>query len=251
MSEAKASVFLQNLVCQVPGRTLLQGVNLRLLPGQLYLLYGANGAGKSTLFKLLAGLLDGQAGVNVSGQGEVLGKPLLGRRGSERALLGYMPQQGGLYEELTVADNLRFRADVLCLPRPTERLQAHAIAHGLQPVWAQTVGQLSGGWRQRVAFAAAVLAGPRLLLLDEPTAGVDLEAKAQLWRQISALRHSGACVLVSSHDTEDAVQCEHLIALSQGKICYQGTPAALAHAHGAGDLVTGLRALLRVGQGVW
>lgn len=237
-------MWLRELACRSgAGRQLLQGLSLSLWPGQVYLLYGANGAGKSSLLKLLAGLLEGQAGLRMQGEGEVLGLPLWGRRAAQRAQLGYMPQQGGLYEELSVAENLHFRAEVLDLPATSALQQAQA--HGLQSVWGQRVGQLSGGWRQRVAFAASLLATPRLLLLDEPTAGVDLEAKAQIWARVQALRAAGVCVLVSSHDSEDALQCQQLLALAQGRLCFQGPVQALVAEYGS--LGTGLRALLRAG----
>lgn len=241
-------IELRALSCSVPGRRLLHGLSWQLPQALICLLYGANGAGKSSLLKLLAGLLEGQAGLRIEGEGEVLGQPLLGRRGAQRACLGYMPQQGGLYEELSVAENLQFRAELLDLPDAAAFLQAHVLAHGLAPVWRQTLGQLSGGWRQRVAFAAALLAGPRLLLLDEPSAGVDLEAKAQIWARIRALRDAGVTVLVSSHDSEDALQCEQLLALAAGRMIFQGRPQDLAAGLGGGSLQAGLLALLRAGS---
>lgn len=231
--------------CHVGARPLLQQIELQVLPGEVCLLYGANGAGKSTLLRCLAGLLQGLPGLRFSGQASVLGQALAQRTAQDRARVGYMPQLGGLYEELSVQDNLRFRAEVLDLPRPQGRLQALAQAHGLAPVWSRRVGHLSGGWRQRVAFAQAVLAEPRLLLLDEPTVGVDLQAKADLWRHIRALARQGVSVLVSTHDTQDAAQCERLLALAQGRLCYQGTPQALARQ--AGGLEPGLRQLLAQG----
>lgn len=242
----QASVELRGVSCGLPGRRLLDALSWRLPQGVICLLYGANGAGKSSLLKLLAGLLEGQPGLCIEGTGEVLGQPLLGRGGAQRARLGYMPQQGGLYEELSVAENLQFRAELLDLPDAATFLQTHVQAHGLQPVWRQKVIQLSGGWRQRVAFAAALLAGPRLLLLDEPSAGVDLEAKAQIWARIHGLREAGVTVLVSSHDSEDAQQCEQLLALASGRLVFQGRPQDLAAGLGDGSLQAGLRALLRV-----
>lgn len=241
----EATVCLRQWSCGPGARERLHQIDLQVMPGQICLLYGANGAGKSTLLKALAGLLCGQRGWRMSGQAMVLGRALLERTGADRVHVGYMPQQGGLYEELSVQENLRFRADLLDLQARDARLHALAERHGLTPVWKQRVGHLSGGWRQRVAFAQTLLAEPRLLLLDEPTAGVDLEAKAMLWHQIQALAQQGVSVLLSTHDTQEALQCEALLALAHGRVCYQGTPQSLAQQ--AGGLELGLRRLLLQG----
>ena len=238
-------MLLRGWSCRAGGTDRLHQIDLQLQAGQVCLLYGANGAGKSTLLQLLAGLLQGQRGLHMSGEGTVLEQALLARTGRDRARLGYMPQQGGLYEELSALDNLRFRAQVLDLEQPEARVQELVHAQGLAPVLARRVGHLSGGWRQRVAFAVALLAQPRLLLLDEPTAGVDLEAKAQLWAHIEALARQGVSVLVSTHDTQEAMQCDALLALAHGRVCYDGSPQALAQQ--AGGLEPGLRQLLRQG----
>ncbi len=239
------TVLLQACSCHAGARPLLHQLDLQLFAGQVCLLYGANGAGKSTLLKLLAGLLQGQPGLRLSGQASVLGKALAARAARDRAGVGYMPQLGGLYEELSVRENLRFRADVLNLPTPRACVQALVREQGLTPVWSQRVGQLSGGWRQRVAFAQCLLAQPRLLLLDEPTAGVDLQARAALWTHIRMRAQQGVSVLVSSHDTQEAWQCDRLLALAHGRVCHQGTPQALAVQ--AGGLEAGLLQLLAQG----
>lgn len=241
------TVSLHAWSCHAADKYWLHEVDLQLQPGQVCLLYGANGAGKSTLLKLLAGLLQDQRRFRMTGQGQVLGQDLRQRTGRDRARLGYMPQQGGLYEELSALENLRFRAQVLDVRDPEGRVQSLVQAHGLTPVLSRPVGQLSGGWRQRVAFAVAVLAQPRLLLLDEPTAGVDLEAKAQLWAHIRTMTQHGVSVLVSTHDTEEVMRCDVLLALAHGRVCYQGAPQVLAR--DAGGLEQGLRQLLQ--QGAW
>lgn len=245
MSCPEPTVTLQAWSCRAGEQYRLHAVDLQLLPGQVCLLYGANGAGKSTLLKLLAGLLQETRQYQMTGQGQVLGKSLLKRSGLDRARLGYMPQQGGLYEELTALENLRFRAQVLDLSDPEIRVQALVQSHGLSPVLTRSVGQLSGGWRQRLAFAVAVMAQPQLLLLDEPTAGVDLEAKAQLWSHVRAMTQQGASVMVSTHDTEEVLRCDQLLALAHGRVCFQGSPQALAR--DAGGLEQGLRRLLQQG----
>ncbi|WP_194945567.1 ATP-binding cassette domain-containing protein [Limnohabitans sp. DM1] len=240
-----ATVILRDWSCRSGTDYRLKNIDMQLPPGQICLLYGANGAGKSSLLKLLAGLLSHQSGWVMSGEGHVLGQPLLARSGQDRARLGYMPQQGGLYEELSAVDNLHFRAQALDLPHAQSRVQNLVDAHGLGPVLRRRVSHLSGGWRQRVAFAVALLAQPRLLLLDEPTAGVDLDAKAQLWEHIHRLAHQGVSVLISTHDTQEVMSCHALMALAHGRVCHTGSPMALAQQ--AGGLEQGLRRLLRQG----
>ena len=245
MSGPDVTVWLRGWTCRAGQKERLHQIDWQVQAGQLWLLYGANGAGKSTLLQLLAGLLQGQPGLRMSGEGQVLGKALLARTGRDRARLGYMPQQGGLYEELSALENLRFRAQVLDLAQPEADIQRVAEQHGLNRVLTQRVAHLSGGWRQRVAFAVALLAQPRLLLLDEPTAGVDLQAKAQLWTHIQALAHQGVSVLVSSHDTQEVMRCDALLALAHGRVCYSGSPQALAQQ--VGGLEQGLVYLLQQG----
>lgn len=229
---SEPALDLQGLHCDVAGKALLSDVSLRLAQGAIGVLYGANGAGKSTLLKLIAGLQEGSAGMTLRGHGRVLGHPLLGRRGAQRARLGYMPQQGGLYDELSVAENLLFRAAVLDVAAPVAAVRALLHSHGLQTVAEQRVSLLSGGWRQRVSFACAVLARPVLLLLDEPTAGVDLDAKSELWARIKAGCSNGVSALLSTHDTDEAASADLLIALARGRVYYLGPPAQLTAALG-------------------
>ena len=221
--EANA-LTLHNVSVQFGQKTILNKLNIELKRGKIALLYGANGAGKSTLLRLLAGL-HGQA--KISGSGSVLNKPLWPRSGAMRTQLGYMPQHGGLYEELSVLENLSFRAGMLGAVNANALALQAARHHELEPVLAQRVGQLSGGWKQRVAFAVALLANPELILLDEPTAGVDLEAKSQLWSRVKALAARGVTVLISSHDTDEAARADVLICLQDGQISFMGAPKLL------------------------
>lgn len=219
----EAGVELDHVSLHHGKHAILRDVSLRLAEG-VTLLYGANGAGKSSLFKLIAGL-QGKAGI--AGQGRVLNAPLTPRAASERAKIGYMPQQGGLYDELTAQENLQFRAAMLGLAQPGVRCREIADTYGLHPIIQQRVEQLSGGWRQRLAFALTMLAQPRLLLLDEPTAGVDLDAKARIWQQIDREKRRGTRIMISSHDPQEALQADHLIHLHRGVIEYSGAPTAL------------------------
>ena len=212
---------LCNVGVQLGQKVVLQSLDIALKLGSVALLYGANGAGKSTLLKLLAGL---HRQAKISGEGHVLNMPLWPRNGSARASLGYMPQYGGLYEELSVLENLNFRAGMLGIKNPHQLAMFTAHNHVLEAVLHQRISRLSGGWKQRVAFAVALLANPKLVLLDEPTAGVDLEAKSQLWARVKNLAAAGTTVLISSHDTEEARRADTLICLQDGKVSFQGVP---------------------------
>lgn len=223
-SEQPLVIDLHQMNLHLGSRHILRDLSLQLSAGQVAVLYGANGAGKSTFLKLLAGL---QSQAKVSGNGKVLNEQIWPRLAASRRRLGYMPQHGGLYEELSVRENIEFRLAMLDSENIQASAQACAHEHGLSPVWQQKLGQLSGGWKQRVAFAIALLAQPALLILDEPTAGVDLEAKAQIWSRIAQLKNMGLTILVSSHDAEEARRADLLINLQDGHINYIGAPAQL------------------------
>jgi ABC-2 type transport system ATP-binding protein len=217
-------IDLQDVSLQHGNRTILRHLHLQLRRGVVAVLYGANGAGKSTLLKLLAGL---QTQAKVTGVGNVLEERLWPRPAAARARLGYMPQHGGLYEELTVQENIEFRLAMFGVGNAQENAKQSAKEHGLTQVWQQKIGELSGGWKQRVAFAVTLLAKPALVLLDEPTAGVDLEAKAQIWQRIQELKRRGVSVLVSTHDSDEARRADQLINLQSGQVNYIGTPDLL------------------------
>ena len=218
-------MLLRGWSCRAGGTDRLHQVDLQLQAGQVCLLYGANGAGKSTLLQLLAGLLQGQRGLYMSGEGTVLGQALLARTGRDRARLGYMPQQGGLYEELSALDNLRFRAQVLDLEQPEARLQELVHAQGLAPVLARRAGHLSGGWRQRVAFAVALLAQPRLLLLDEPTTGLDTETEKTIVERLAAL--TDVTLIMVTHSAAALAITQRLVVLEHGQLLADGPTAKL------------------------
>ncbi len=220
---SKSLVELRDVSLYHGKKPILHNLNFSSAAG-VSLLYGANGAGKSSLLKLLAGL---QTKATVLGQGQVLSQPLTPRTALDRCQLGYMPQQGGLYEELSALENLQFRATMLGIPQAQAYCLKVSDDFGLTPILRQRVAQLSGGWRQQLAFAATLLARPKLLLLDEPTAGVDLEAKARIWAQIDKERQNGVGIIISSHDPQEASQADRLIHLNRGRIEYNGMPDAL------------------------
>jgi ABC-2 type transport system ATP-binding protein len=199
----------------------LDGVGFDVRAGSVTALCGPNGAGKSSTIRLICGLLRPS-----SGGGEVLGEALAARPARRRAQIGYMAQHTVLYDELSVTENLAFRAAVMGLARHHERARDALRSHGLAEVSVKRVGSLSGGWRQRVAFAVAQLAQPRLLLLDEPTAGLDAAARAAMWSELRTLAAGGVTVLVSTHDAAEAALCDALIVLERGRVAFAGAPRA-------------------------
>ncbi len=197
----------------------LTGLDLTIDTGEIFGLLGPNGAGKTTALRIISGLLRPGAG---SGRclDQPLGRPVRG--------LGYMPQRGGFYDDLSIAENLNFLARAHALADPAARVAQALDAHGLHERKAQRVGHLSGGWRQRVALAAALLHRPRLLLLDEPSAGLDPQARDTLWQRLRALADAGTTLLVTTHYSDEAERCDRLGYLDGGRIVATGRPDRIA-----------------------
>lgn len=216
----------------------LDAVDACVPRGCITALCGPNGAGKSTLIRIVCGLLRPSAG-----HGAVLGEALDARPTRRRARIGYMAQHTVLYDELSVTENLAFRAGAMGLRDASARSRDALAVHGLASVAGSRVGSLSGGWRQRVAFAVAQLARPDLLLLDEPTAGLDADARADLWRALRELARLGTTVLVSTHDAAEAACCDHLLVLAQGRVTLDGSPEA----HWSVDQLHALRVAAAIG----
>ncbi len=207
------------------------GVSLHLNRGEVLGFVGPNGAGKTTTLRMLAGLLRPDAGT-----GMVMGKDVRRiARGSDD--VGYMPQKLALYADLTVTQNLRFRADIYRLPEPHKQVARTLAAFGLQDRRQQRAGQLSGGWARRLQLAAALIHAPAIILLDEPTAGLDTESREEVWRRIQALADEGAGIILNTHDLLEAERCSRVALFRDGRIVRQGTPAELTES-------TPLRALL-------
>jgi ABC-2 type transport system ATP-binding protein len=179
---------------------------------------GPNGAGKTTTLRMLCGLLTPD-----SGEGTVLGYDVLIQSRQIKARVGYMTQKFSLYEDLSIEQNLSFTARVHELDRRRERVQAALERLGLVERRAQLAGTLSGGWKQRLALAAATLHEPDLLLLDEPTAGVDPEARRTFWDEIHALSAEGMTVLVSTHYMDEAERCHEIAYIVGGRTLARGT----------------------------
>ena len=188
---------------------------------------GPNGAGKTTTLRMLCGLLRPD-----SGEGTVLGYDVMRQSQAIKRRVGYMTQKFSLYEDLSIEQNLIFTARVHELDRRKERVQAALDRLGLTERRAQLAGTLSGGWKQRLALAAATLHGPDLLLLDEPTAGVDPEARRTFWDEIHALAGEGMTVLVSTHYMDEAERCHEIAYIAGGRTLARGTADEVIAASG-------------------
>ncbi len=205
-------------------------VSLQVRHGEVYGLLGANGAGKTTTIKMLCGLLDPTSGVvQLAGERQGLRSPEVRQR------IGYMSQKFSLYDDLPIDENLAFFAGVYGVPdhERAEKIQWVLDFAGLAGKAHQLVGSLPGGWKQRVAFGAAIMHEPRVLFLDEPTSGVDPIARRAFWRLINTLADAGTAILVTTHYLEEAEQCNRLGLMVAGELVAEGTPSAIKGAqHG-------------------
>lgn len=219
------------------GRAVIEGVTLTLAPGDMVGLVGANGGGKTTTLRMLAGLIAPD-----TGSGSVLGEPIGRASAARRRRIGYMGQRLALYADLTVAENLRFYADVHGLSAARAVIAAATDRFGLAPVLTQRFGTLSGGWARRVQFAATMLHAPPLLLLDEPTAGLDVVTRHDIWRWLDELAAAGHAIVISTHDLAEAERCPTVLLYEAGRAAAQATPRALAAAAGVATLEAAVRA---------
>ncbi len=198
------------------GRQVLRGVDLRLEPGEIVALLGPNGAGKTTFMKMVVGLIDQSAGTIDGPTGRAI---------------GWVPQGGATYARLTVRENLELFARLMNLPVPPRAAAAATIRSGdLQP-WTDTpVSELSGGLRQRLNIAVGLLGDPQLLVLDEPTTGVDLVHRTAMFTMLRERSQAGCGVLYSTHSLEDASVADRIVVVVGGRVVYDGSLEGIADA---------------------
>jgi len=197
---------------------VVNDLTIRVEQGRICGFLGPNGSGKTTTLRMLCGLLTPD-----SGSGEALGFDIIRDADQVKRRTGYMTQKFSLYEDLSIAENLEFTARVYGLDRRRERVDAALERLGLTSRRDQLAGTLSGGWKQRLALATATLHEPSLLLLDEPTAGVDPKARRTFWDEIHALAAEGLTVLVSTHYMDEAERCHEIAYISYGRLMARGT----------------------------
>lgn len=229
---------------------VVNDLTMRVKKGQIYGFLGPNGSGKTTTIRMLCGLLTPDAG-----RGTCLGYNILTQAREIRSQVGYMTQRFSLYADLSVRENLEFVARLYGVPQP-ETAAGEAIRRlGLEGRGKQLAGELSGGWKQRLALGACILPSPQLLLLDEPTAGVDPQARREFWAEIHALAAEGLTVLVSTHYMDEAERCHEIAYIAYGHLLAQGKVAEVIaqsglttvtlEAHGAADSAPAMAALAR------
>ena len=231
MSPPEPVIAVRGLGKAFGGRWAIRDLSFTVAPGMLLGLVGANGGGKTTTLRMLAGLIAPDAG-----EGDVLGCPIGRADAALRRCIGYMSQRLSLYAELSVAENLRFRADALTLDDPRGVVERGAARFGLAPVMTTRVARLSGGWARRAQFAATMTGDPPLLLLDEPTAGLDILTRRAIWCWMADLAAAGHAILISTHDLTEAERCPSILHYADGRAEGPMPPATLIARAGGGSL---------------
>lgn len=214
--------------------TAVDQLTLSVERGEVFGFLGPNGSGKTTTIRMLCGLL-----IPTSGSASVLGMDIATHSEQIKARIGYMSQKFSLYSDLTVAENMRFYADVYGLTRQ-QRLERSAELLGMAGLRGrerERTSNLSGGWRQRLALACAIVHRPDVLFLDEPTGGVDPEARRTFWELIYTLAQQGVTVFVTTHYMDEAEHCNRIALMYGGKLVALDTPAGLKHGTINGDVL--------------
>ncbi|GAA0742532.1 ABC transporter ATP-binding protein [Ideonella azotifigens] len=216
--EASLAIDVRGLTKRYGQHTVVDQIDLQLRPGRICGFLGPNGSGKTTTIRMLCGLLTPDAG-----EGQCLGLDIRREALAIKRQVGYMTQRFGLYEDLSIRENLDFIGRLFELPDRKRRVDEGLERLGLASRQRQLAGTLSGGWKQRLALAACLLHAPRLLLLDEPTAGVDPKARRDFWDEIHRLAAEGITVLVSTHYMDEAQRCHELVYIAYGKLLARGS----------------------------
>ncbi|HEY0849108.1 MAG TPA: ABC transporter ATP-binding protein [Bradyrhizobium sp.] len=245
------AIDVKGLTKSFGGRTVVQNLSMQVKRGSIYGFLGPNGSGKTTTIRMLCGLLTPD-----SGTGTCLGYDI--RRDADKIKLrvGYMTQRFSLYQDLSVRENLEFVARLYGIPNARGAARDMINRLGLSGREEQLAGELSGGWKQRLALGACTLPSPRLLLLDEPTAGVDPKARRDFWNEIHALAAEGLTVLVSTHYMDEAERCHEIAYIAYGNLLAHGTVeevianSALSTWNVTGDELNGLAAELTGKPGI-
>jgi ABC-2 type transport system ATP-binding protein len=207
------------------GKTVVNAIDVQVRRGEIYGFLGPNGSGRTTFIRMLCGLLTPDAG-----SGTCLGYDVLRQQTEIRRHVGYMTQRFSYYEDLSIRENLDFIARIYGVPQRAKAVESSLERLGLANRSRQLAGQLSGGWKQRLALAACLIHQPQLLLLDEPTAGVDPKARRDFWDEIHRLAAEGLTVLITTHYMDEAERCHRLAYIAYGNLLTHGTVADVIEA---------------------
>ena len=216
MSGARV-IDVKGLTKRFGDKTVVDHFDIAVPKGAIYGFLGPNGSGKTTTIRMLCGLL-----LPDEGEGQCLGFDVRREAGKIKAEVGYMTQKFSLYEDLTIRENLDFVARMYGVKNRKSRVDGALADLGLADRAGQLAGTLSGGWKQRLALAACLIHDPKLLLLDEPTAGVDPKARRDFWDEIRRLSKAGVTVLVSTHYMDEAIQCDFITYIAYGEKLIDG-----------------------------
>jgi ABC-2 type transport system ATP-binding protein len=229
------AIEVEGLTKSFGNRVVVQDLSMQVKRGSIYGFLGPNGSGKTTTIRMLCGLLTPD-----KGRGRCLGYDILTETDKIKLQVGYMTQRFSLYQDLSVRENLEFVARLYDIADPVGAARRMVDRLGLKGREEQLAGSLSGGWKQRLALGACTLPNPKLLLLDEPTAGVDPKARREFWNEIHALAADGLTVLVSTHYMDEAERCHEIAYIAYGHLLVHGTVAeVIAHSHLTTYVVSG------------
>ena len=217
---AGLAIDVHSLTKRFGHKTAVNAIDIAVPEGEVWGFLGPNGSGKTTTIRMLCGLLHADAG-----EGTCLGFDFRTQSEQIKRQVGYMTQKFSFWEDLSIRENLDFVARVYELPNPRDAAAAAIDRLGLAARQDQLAGTLSGGWKQRLALAACMLHAPKLLLLDEPTAGVDPKARRDFWDEIHRLSGEGLTFLVSTHYMDEAERCDRIVYINLGSIVARGTVA--------------------------
>lgn len=215
---SELAIDVEGIMKRFGDHVVVNGLAMQVRRGEIYGFLGPNGSGKTTFLRILCGLLKPDAG-----HGTCLGYDVTTQSDAIKRRVGYMTQKFSLYDDLSIAENLRFVADIYEMPQARGAVKRMVASLGLEGRSNQLAGQLSGGWKQRLALAACLIHEPELLLLDEPTAGVDPKARRDFWDEIHRLAADGLTVLVTTHYMDEAERCHRLAYIAYGHLLAKGT----------------------------
>ncbi len=214
----ETAIDVKHLTKKFGSRIVVNNIDLQVPKGKIYGFLGPNGSGKTTTIRMLCGLL-----TPTSGEGKCLGFDIMKDTLNIRQKVGYMTQRFSFWDDMTVRENLEFTADIYKMDNVKTIVDETLVKLGLEKRADQLAGTLSGGWKQRLALSACILHKPEILLLDEPTAGVDPKARRDFWDELGRLSDEGMTILVSTHYMDEAERCHEIVYIAYGNLMVKGT----------------------------